>query len=152
MLGLSCLGMLTRNGVPLAGEMPDTLPAGYGYADGDASALDGLASSDGMLPNSYGAPKPTAPVAQAPVPRMRETSIPTGTGYGATGSDATAAFVQGLTDAVPTFQPSSKSAPAAQAAPPVTPASNKWKAAVGITALTLLIGGTLWYLDRKQGE
>jgi len=141
----------------LAGEMPDTLPAGYGYADGDAASLSGLASAEGMLPASYGAPsKPASQGAPAPRAPASAPAPPldygTPAGYGSPASDA-AAFTQGLTSAisgaglVPTFQPSVKSAPPA---PPSAPAVDKWKAALGIAAVTALVGGTIWYLSRPE--
>ena len=151
----SCLGMLTGNGDTLSGEMPDTLPAGYGYADGDAASLSGLASTEGMLPSSYGAPTkapaPSAPPQRAPAPAPADYGAPS-TGYVLAASDV-AAFTQGLTGAVqgaglvPTFQPSVKSAPPAPQSPPAT---DKWKAALGIAAVTAILGGTIWYLSRPE--
>jgi len=143
----------------LAGEMPDTLPAGYGYADGDAASLSGLASTEGMLPASYGAPaKPSAQGAPAPRASAPAPAPPldygTPAGYGSPAS-AAAAFTQGLTSAisgaglVPTFQPSVKSAPPASPAPSA-PAVDKWKAALGIAAVTAILGGTIWYLSRPE--
>ena len=150
----SCLGMLTGNGDTLSGEMPDTLPAGYGYADGDAASLSGLASTEGMLPASYGAPTkapaPSAPPQRAPAPAPADYGAPAVAGWAA--SDV-AAFTQGLTGAVqgaglvPTFQPSVKSAPPAPQSPPAT---DKWKAALGIAAVTAILGGTIWYLSRPE--
>lgn len=150
----SCLGMLTGNGDTLSGEMPDTLPAGYGYADGDAASLSGLASTEGMLPSSYGAPTkapaPSAPPQRAPAPAPADYGAPAVAGWAA--SDV-AAFTQGLTGAVqgaglvPTFQPSVKSAPPAPQSPPAT---DKWKAALGIAAVTAILGGTIWYLSRPE--
>lgn len=150
----SCLGMLTGNGDTLSGEMPDTLPAGYGYADGDAASLSGLASTEGMLPSSYGAPTkapaPSAPPQRAPAPALADYGAPAVAGWAA--SDV-AAFTQGLTGAVqgaglvPTFQPSVKSAPPAPQSPPAT---DKWKAALGIAAVTAILGGTIWYLSRPE--
>lgn len=147
--------MLTGNGDTLSGEMPDTLPAGYGYADGDAASLSGLASTEGMLPSSYGAPTkapaPSAPPQRAPAPAPADYGAPS-TGYGSAASDV-AAFTQGLTGAVqgaglvPTFQPSVKSAPPAPQSPPAT---DKWKAALGIAAVTAILGGTIWYLSRPE--
>jgi hypothetical protein len=146
--------MLTGNGDTLSGEMPDTLPAGYGYADGDAASLSGLASTEGMLPSSYGAPTkapaPSAPPQRAPAPAPADYGAPAVAGWAA--SDV-AAFTQGLTGAVqgaglvPTFQPSVKSAPPAPQSPPAT---DKWKAALGIAAVTAILGGTIWYLSRPE--
>lgn len=148
--------MLTGNGDTLSGEMPDTLPAGYGYADGDAASLSGLASTEGMLPASYGAPsKPAsqgAPAPRAPAPAPAPADYGAPAGYGSAASDV-AAFTQGLTGAVqgaglvPTFQPSVKSAPPAPQSPPAT---DKWKAALGIAAVTAILGGTIWYLSRPE--